>query len=108
MQQLCYLQRANKKWKVKTKCTDFIAIQKNNRPYKSAIPNHYLTTGHRVLNFNLTIFKSIIKHKHLNAWEIYNISKTTLVNNEDGPLLSFSFTMKQFNKKVYIVRLFSL
>lgn len=54
------------------------------------------------------IFKSIIKLKYLNASEIYNISKTTLVNNEDGPLSSFSVTMKQFNKKGYLDRLFSL
>lgn len=67
---------------------EHVSHVKHNRPEKSAVAQHSITTGHLFSSKNLKILKQVKNPKFLNAWESYLINKTKEEHslNEDCPI----------------------
>ena len=63
-----------------TRFKEHVGHIRNNKPEKSSVAEHILTSGHNIDTNNLTLTKNVTKLSELDTWESIQIYKNKLGN----------------------------
>lgn len=81
--------------KLKTRLKEHKNAVDNKKPNDSAVAAHTTTSNHSIDWEGAKLIKAVRKASHLNAWESFHISNTTvpLMNEDDPPITSCLFNL---------------